>query len=372
MIKLTKRSLLAFFISFVLMFISASISHAQEENPDEVAKKHGISFPIPELGNCNNFSACKSFCDNEANKNVCLNFAQKKGIKTDNRGPKDSKVIQSAQLELGCNSESSCRAVCEQESNRGKCASFAQKHGLGGSRGGNPGDRNVLNKAKEILGCDSEASCKSVCENPDNKDKCSNFAKSTGLGGGIRRVGPGGCNSEESCKSFCESNKEACQQFGGPPEGAEGGRRGPDGCNSEQSCRKICEANPEKCQGLGGQGSDQNQRGPQDMEAFCKANPDKCSGGKFSGPDEERMRPPAEFLKRPEGFRPPEGVDRKDPGENRPFVGSEGFAPRSDQPTPSSGPSDTGSSGLSGSEQEVRGISIQTNLLHQILEFFRF
>lgn len=76
-------------------------------------------------------------------------------------------------------------------------------------------------------GCDSESSCRAVCGQEANQEKCSRFAQETGLGGGVRRVGPGGCNSEASCRAFCESNPEECRKFGGPPEGAGGGRRGP-------------------------------------------------------------------------------------------------------------------------------------------------
>ena len=359
MIKLTKRSLLAFFISFVLMLISASISHAQESGEEE-AKKLGISFPIVELGNCGSLSACKAFCDNEANRDKCRSFAQKKGIKTDNRGPKDSKVLESARSELGCDSETSCRAVCEQEVNRDKCASFGQKHGLGGPRGGGPGDKNVLNKAKETLGCDSEASCKSVCENPANQEKCNNFAKATGLGGGIRRVGPGGCNSEESCKAFCENNEDECRKFGGAPEGAGSDRRGPDGCNSEESCRKICESNPEKCQGFGGQG-------PRDMESFCSENPDKCSGDRFSGSGGDKSGP----NRGSEDFgRPPEGFDRRGPDGSRPYVmPPEGFTnPQTGQPEYDPMPQPSGNEG---SGDSVRGINTQRGLLQQVLDWFK-
>lgn len=281
----------------LLLFTSVPVVRAQE-NPDEVAKKHGITFPISELGNCKNFSECKAFCDSEANREVCTSFAKKKGIKTEGP-PKDSKVLESARSDLGCDSESSCRSICDQEQNREKCMNFAQKHGLGGPKGG-PADKKVIEAAKNTLGCDSEASCRSVCERAENQQKCSDFAAQAGLGGGVRRVGPGGCNSEESCKAYCETHQQEC----GIPDS---GRRGPGGCDSEASCRAYCESHPNEC---GGQGSDPREAdGPRDSggqrperdgsgEEFCKQNPDKC-------------RPPEESFRRPNDGTPPSGFDTR-------------------------------------------------------------
>lgn len=360
MIKITRQSIIAFIVSFILVFLFTGLSHAQEENPEETAKKHGISFPISELGNCSSFSTCKSFCDSESNRETCINFAKKKGFY---KGPpKNEAMLSQARSELGCDSEQSCRAVCEQEANREKCMSFAQKHGLGGPPQGSPGDRKILERAKSELRCDSESSCKSVCENPANQEKCSNFAKASGLGGGVRRVGPGGCNSEESCKVYCETHQEEC----GIPGST---RRGPGGCNSEESCRKLCEVNPEECKRQGG--------GPAPAgveDKFCSENPEKCAEGR-GGPRESGGQRPDRGA--------PEGFDRRGPNrgsdsEYREFRDRDFGAPpadfdRSEYPTPSyqSPPTDSsGSSGGGESGSEVRGINTSRGLLQTVLEWF--
>lgn len=331
------KFVLAFTIAFILAFFSAALAHA--EGDEEIVRKHGISFPIVELGNCGSISECKAFCDSEANRDACMSFAKQKGFYKEPQ--RDDAILNEAKAELGCDSESSCRVVCEAEENREKCSSFAQKHGLGGPRG-KPGDRNILNKAKEILGCDSEESCRAVCENPDNQEKCSNFAKATGLGGGMRRVGPGGCNSEESCKAFCEQNMDECRKFGGgAPAGSDAGRRGPGGCDSEESCRVYCESNPEECGRQGGPG-------PQDFqERFCRENPDKCSGGR-SGPEGFSGPPQSEYEQRSPDQPPAEPIE---------------------YPTPSYQTPPTETSGTSG--REVRGISTGSGLLQQILDWLK-
>ena len=209
-----------FSVFFALGFLAVFAGYAfAQEDPDETARKRGITFPISELGNCSSFAECKTYCDLEANRDACVSFAKKKGFYKEEQRP-NSEILQSAKVELGCDSEQTCRVICEQETNIERCQAFAQKHGLEGPRG-KPGDQKVLQKAREILGCDSESSCRAVCEQETNQEKCSRFAQETGLGGGVRRVGPGGCNSEESCIRYCEANPAECGGGQGPRGGDE-------------------------------------------------------------------------------------------------------------------------------------------------------
>lgn len=356
--KLTINKILLVVITLFGVTVLATPVLAQE-NPEAAAKKYGVSFPVAELGNCNNFSECKAYCDKEENRDACIGFAKKKGFykeEVKDQGKRaDKKLLEAAKGELGCDSETSCRGICEKEENREKCSSFAEKYKLEGPRRG-PGDANILKKAKEILGCNSEASCKAVCEKQENQEKCSEFAKQTGLGGGMRRVGPGGCNSEESCRSYCEKNMDECRKLGGgpreserragpsgcnseescrayceknpeecrkfgggPPEGAENRRQGPGGCNSEESCNKYCQEHPQECQGSSGQG-------PQDMEKFCKENPGRCPNQR-GGPGGPNPINPEEFCKQnPDRCRPPE--------QRRDYSESFRKPPESHYPTP--------------------------------------
>lgn len=264
------------------LLLTVPAAYAQEENPDEVAKKHGITFPIAELGNCTNFSECRAFCNSEANKESCISFAKKKGFHKEEQSPKGSNttLLESAKSELGCDSETACRAICETPENRDKCSSFAQKHGLGGPQGNH--GAGVLEKAKEFLGCDSESSCRTVCEQEANREKCSRFASQTGIGGGIKRVGPGGCTSEENCRTYCESHPEEC-----------GGGRGPGG------------------RGPGEPGSE-----GLDMEKLCRENPERCSRERGDKPSERNQRPPEPF-DGPENFEQSDRSFEPRPEERR-------------------------------------------------------
>ncbi|MBI4137567.1 hypothetical protein HY469_05900, partial [Candidatus Roizmanbacteria bacterium] len=247
---------LPYFFSVIAVFTGITIVHAQ--SPEDMARQYGITFPIAELSNCASFEDCRSYCDSEINRETCIAFAKQKGFYREvEHNRSSSEILEEAQAELGCTSESSCRAVCEQSANHEKCRAFARKHGLG--EGPRRVSEDVLTKARERLGCDSEETCRAVCEQEANHDRCSTFARDVGLGNGHRdgeggRTGPGGCTSEETCRLYCmdEAHAEECGRRGeeGNHEGippSEVSRPGPGGCDSEESCRKYCEGHPDEC-----------------------------------------------------------------------------------------------------------------------------
>ena len=326
-----KKYIFSILVPFLLLIISLSIfariSVAQETSEDK-AKKFGVAFPVAELGNCASVSECRTYCEDQTHKDACVSFAKKKGFyKEPEVDTKRQALIQSAKVELGCNSEESCKEICQQEANFEKCQSFAEKNGLETGQK-NPGDKKVLEKAKEILGCDSPTSCKAICEQEANKDKCSEFAKQAGLEGGKRRVGPGGCDSEDSCKAYCEKNPDECKKFGGSPSSDDKNRKkGPGGCDSDESCKKYCAEHPDEC-GAGDKPNPEEQQrnitgGP--PEDFCKTNPDECRKKEMEiknrqqNINQETEKERKQFQPEERRFenKPPE-IRRENEGANRP------------------------------------------------------
>lgn len=356
-----------------------------QETADEAAKKHGLSFPIAELGNCTDLATCKAYCDSRDHQTECVNFAKKKGFyKEPELKGKEAQVLAAAKTELGCNSKEACMTICQKEENIEKCSNFASKHGLGGPPVGR-GNPQLLTKAKEILGCNSEDSCKAVCENPTNQQKCSDFASQAGLGGGIRRVGPGGCNSEESCRAYCESHMDECRQFGGGQRGEGERRSGPGGCNSEASCQAYCEKNPAECGG-------QDGRGPGGLQDdFCRQNPQKCQRGSAGGPS--NLTPQEYCQQNPDqcrdrrdmdaprdatgsGQRPPQYNQQQ--YNSQPYNGQQYNSGQADQsqynsgqynPSPSSGQNDQPSSQPS---SQVQGAQTEKTLWQRFLNWLGF
>lgn len=283
----------ALIIVFLFLFLGQTVN--AEENPDEIAKKHGITFPVAELGNCSNYSACRTYCEDPVNGGICLNFAKKKGFyKQNEQDSRKEELLKKAKTELGCDSYNSCQDFCRKAENFDKCSTFAQKNNLGGGRVENPEEKRILEKAREILGCDNPSSCMSFCEKEENRTKCSEFARQAGLRGGEQRIGPGGCNSEETCKAFCSSpaNYQVCSGFS---RGTGKQFSGPGGCSSEESCRTYCKDHPEDC----GYGDDDRRfspppgYNPQEMcsrTPSCRWDDNTCKCGFYDNPEEAKRR----------------------------------------------------------------------------------
>lgn len=241
-----------FLIAFatINIIVGASRIYAADRL-QKIAEKHNITFPVKELGGCNNLGECRQFCDDPINQPTCIAFAKtKKFYKGDVYKQRRAAALFSAQNELGCNSEKACREVCQRNENQEKCRNFAQKYNLQHEKPIDIQKTGILVEAKTTLGCNSPTTCADFCSQESNKQKCSNFANQTGLSGGEIHQGPGGCASADSCHAFCSdpNHFNECKNFVSPPNsGATSTFRGPGGCDSESSCKQYCDLHHEEC-----------------------------------------------------------------------------------------------------------------------------
>ncbi|MBI4036862.1 hypothetical protein HY385_00365 [Candidatus Daviesbacteria bacterium] len=241
-----------------------------------------------ELG-CDSFEACQNFCEVAANYDKCHTFAQAvdlTGGYVDD--PAKAQIVTKASEVLGCTSANSCQSFCEQEANRQKCADFAKQVGLrGGEHQVGPG------------GCTSETTCKSFCSDPNNFQICKGFhdvagGQFSGPGGcnseescrtycqqneaacsqafrgpGTGQGGPGGYNPAEMCNRTpnCGWTNNGCQcgYYGETQETAQ----------KAGEYAAYCQANPDKC-APGQPGSFDSSQMRQEFEDYCSKNPDKC------------------------------------------------------------------------------------------------
>ena len=75
-------------IFILLIFIAAQFVQAQETSPapdsspqsTEAAAPGELSFPIPELGNCGDFTSCANYCEDPVHNTACIDYAKKKRI----------------------------------------------------------------------------------------------------------------------------------------------------------------------------------------------------------------------------------------------------------------------------------------------------
>lgn len=159
------------FAIFICLFLAVALVHAEGTATGSVIQKYGVTFPISELGSCNSVTECYSYCANPANRDACVAFARKKGFYK-------ISIFEAAKQVLGCDSESSCKEVCGLQANWEKCGEFAKKYRLSGGRVESlPDKAAMLEKAKEYLGCNSYDSCKALCNEPSNQQKCQELSR---------------------------------------------------------------------------------------------------------------------------------------------------------------------------------------------------
>lgn len=131
--------------------------------------------------------------------------------------------------ELGnCTNVATCKVYCDQPDNREACSAFAKAKGiLKGGRKVNEKQVSILARAQTELGCQTVPACQALCEQPQNITKCQAFANRHGLNS---PPPPSEINDEELLKAAKEKL----------------------GCESYDSCARLCEEekNYTKCAAL--------------------------------------------------------------------------------------------------------------------------
>jgi hypothetical protein len=267
-------------VSFAIAVEAQTPSSAEAGLPAQA----GITFPVPELGNCGSKDECRSYCNEPQNIPACVKFAKEHGLMNQEeaaRGEKLGEKLSRGEGPGGCRTPQECRSFCSNLANIEACVKFAEEHGVK--------DKNV-EEGKKILaylraggalpgGCTSKESCEKYCGDFSHAEECFNFATRAGIAqarggvpggaegrfeGGIppgqfqkflelvkRGETPGGCKSKNECEAYCRDSSrfEECVAFGEkagfiPAEQAQKiratGGFGPGGCDSQESCKAYC------------------------------------------------------------------------------------------------------------------------------------
>lgn len=226
---LSLKYLLPLFILAASVAVSYAII-AQAQTDSTSSPQAAITFPVPELGNCGSKSECRDYCNQPANMEACIKFAQSKGLmdkEEANRGLKFQKRMLSGGGPGGCNSPESCKSFCGDAVNAEVCLKFAEEQGFKHEKAEEAKKFRVfkqLIEKKETPGdCKSKDECEKYCSSEANKEECIAFAKRMGILDEKRaesfrkedRKGPGDCDSKESCRAYCNdpANQESCLKF---------------------------------------------------------------------------------------------------------------------------------------------------------------
>jgi len=263
------------------------VSQGVLERPQVLAAV-AIDYPIPELGNCGSKTVCKAYCDTSANRSACVDFARAHGIDisvaasggqapSERPGGGDLTGLEFPIAALGnCGSVQACKTYCDQRANRQACFDFAYDNGLVGGQSGAEKLSGLKFPIAELGNCGSMAECDAYCSQPDHHEQCDAYAKAHGFesSGGGKIDGPGGCITSEECTAYCNnpahreecdaSWQKHCGQNPDKPECEKPPGGGTGGCTSDEECRNFCKNNPddESC-----------RRG---REEWCQKNPDDC------------------------------------------------------------------------------------------------
>ena len=112
--------ILVSYLALLGFFVFGLVTQAVSEND--------VVFPIPELNDCVDKDECNAYCDELANKDVCLAFAKKHNLISEEELEKAERLPGTGPG--GCTSETECRDFCSQPENAEECLNFAQKHRL--------------------------------------------------------------------------------------------------------------------------------------------------------------------------------------------------------------------------------------------------
>ena len=148
--------------------------------------KEDIVFPVAELGNCQTEETCRAYCDQPANMNVCLDFAQAHNLISEEeltRGREFAEVLAAGGGPAGCQTPDQCESYCEDVTHIEECLAFAEEHGF------DVPEAQEARKIRDYLaaggkmpgGCTTKDQCQTYCSDFNNFEICFAFAEAAGL-----------------------------------------------------------------------------------------------------------------------------------------------------------------------------------------------
>lgn len=236
-----------------------------------------LTYPIPELDNCESRDTCETYCENPNNAESCLNYAEAHGLMSVQEIEEARRMLALGIISGpgGCRGQAECEAYCDIIAHMEECLEFALANDLV--------PPEELEDAQKVIAairqgitppnCQGKTECDIYCSQPQNMEECMKFAIAAGLMPpdemeeaqmvleAIKRgFTPPPCQGEEECDQYCSipEHIEQCIDFAVAAgfmseEEAEmvkrTGGRGPGGCRGEEECEAFCENpdNAEEC-----------------------------------------------------------------------------------------------------------------------------
>jgi len=308
-----------------------------------------IQYPVAELGNCADETACRTYCDDAAHLDACLAFAERHQLMSQEELKKAKQFAKVKKGPGGCTTKESCENYCDDVAHINECVAFAEENGIMST--------DDLAEAKKVQAaiaqgvkppaCGGKEKCETYCREASHMEECIAFGKAAGLMNeqeiqesekvlvAIRKgVKPPACGGKEECDTYCRDTAhiEECMTFAkaagfmSEEEAAQSEKmlqaikKGvkPPACNGKGECEKYCneESHIEECiafsEAAGFMTSEEatmarktGGKGPggctnkEECEAFCNnpANQETC----FNFGKDHGMIPEGDLRKMEEG-----------------------------------------------------------------------
>ncbi len=179
-------------------------------------------------GGCTDAASCKTYCSDTSHVEECVAFAREHNLASKEKLDSAKKIGQALKQGAGpggCKNENDCKQLCSKAENQPVCLDFAKKQGLVSEE-----DAATLDKFAQAVkdgqtpgGCATKDECKTYCQDQSHKEACLQFLVKIG---GIKPEqaekikasggkGPGGCDSQDACQTYCnnEDRHEECLNF---------------------------------------------------------------------------------------------------------------------------------------------------------------
>ena len=224
----TKKLLIFVAISFLIISSAVlAVKAIAQETSDTI----GIQYPVAELGNCQDKTACKTYCDSPENMEACLSFAEKKNLMT--KGEIDTaKKFTAANIKKPgrCTTKDSCEEYCNDINHIDECITFATENNLIPPKELEEAKKvqAAIKKGVKPPACGNKKDCDTYCDSPEHMEECMTFAMEAGfmteqektdsqkmLAAVKRGVKPPPCHGQDECDEYCSqpNNMETCMTF---------------------------------------------------------------------------------------------------------------------------------------------------------------
>jgi len=195
-----------------------------------------ISYPVAELGNCADKAACKVYCDESANIDACLSFAEKNNLMSKEEIKAAKNFKKTGMIGPGgCKGKDECKTYCNGPEHMDECIAFAEKNGMMSSEqlGEAKKVKAAIAKGIKPPACGGKEACDAYCSSAEHVEECVKFGEAAGIiskedAEKIRNKGDKG--KDRDGQERPRDDGQGGQGKGGP-EGAKGpkGPKGPGG-----------------------------------------------------------------------------------------------------------------------------------------------